>query len=63
MTKLTLLNLTNNQVSDILPLKENKGLGTGAVIYLQGNPLNDDSCKKYIPALEEQGVTVQSDCP
>jgi len=62
MTELTFLHLNNNRVSDILPLVNNAGLGTGDRVYLQGNPLSAASCGTHIPALEDRGVTVLSDC-
>jgi len=55
---LTDLALGHNQISDIVPLVENEGLGTGDRVYLFDNPLSDDSINIYIPQLEARGVTV-----
>jgi hypothetical protein len=52
------LNLNNNGVSDIAPLAANAGLGSGDLLYLQGNPLSTESKDVHIPALEARGVTV-----
>ena len=42
--------------SDITPLVENKGLGAGDEVDLEGNPLNDEAYKVHFPALAERGV-------
>ena len=57
------LALDNNQISDISPLVANPGIGAGDVVYLEGNPLDVNSCASSIPTLEANGVTVYYDCP
>jgi hypothetical protein len=58
LTSLERLWLNDNQISDISPLVDNTGLGEGDTVYLQNNPLSDDSINIYIPQLEARGVTV-----
>ncbi|MGC9384885.1 MAG: leucine-rich repeat domain-containing protein [Kosmotogaceae bacterium] len=58
LENLTALRLWNNQITDILPLVNNKGLGEGDEVGLFGNPLNEISINKYIPALRARGVVV-----
>ncbi len=62
-TSLTLLQLGDNQISDIGPLVQNEGLGEGDGIDIRGNPLSEDSLNTYIPQLEERGVNVLYDIP
>jgi hypothetical protein len=52
------LYLQDNDISNIYPLVENDGLGTGDRVYLNGNPLSDDSINIYIPELMARGVIV-----
>jgi Leucine-rich repeat (LRR) protein len=52
------LNLNDNHISDISPLVNNEGLSRGYEVYLQGNPLSQQSINEYIPQLEARGVTV-----
>ena len=58
LTNIKYLDLRNNDIIDIFSLTENPGLGAGDVIYLNQNPLNDESKNSYIPALLQKGVTV-----
>ena len=53
------LYLSNNQISDIQPLVDNTGLGTGDIVYLRDNPLSSNSIDILIPALVDRGVTVR----
>ncbi len=58
LTNISVLYLPYNQIEDIAPLVNNAGLGSGDVVYLQGNPLSSESIDTHIPALEARGVTV-----
>jgi len=51
--------LVSNQISDISPLVDNPGLGDGELVWLNNNPLSDDSINIYIPQLETRGVWVE----
>jgi len=55
------LYLQNNDISDVYPLVENEGLGTGDIVHLNGNPLSEHSIDTYIPELESRGVIVYFD--
>lgn len=50
------LDLHCNQVDDIAPLIDMDSL---SVLWLTGNPLNEDSVNVYIPKLKEHGVDVR----
>ena len=50
--------LNYNNIVDISPLAANAGLGSGDLLYLQGNPLSTESKEVHIPALQARGVTV-----
>lgn len=52
------LDLSSNQISNIEPLVDNTGLATSDYVWLEDNPLSDDSINIYIPALEARGLTV-----
>jgi len=52
------LYLQNDLITNIYPLVQNGGLGTGDRVYLDGNPLSDDSINIYIPELVARGVIV-----
>lgn len=52
------LSLRNNQITDITPLVNNKGLGAGAWVDVRGNPLSFEHLSKSVPVLEARGVTV-----
>lgn len=55
------LGLHLNQIVDIKPLVENPGIGIGNdIIYLSGNPLNDESILIYKPQLQSRGVKIYS---
>jgi len=61
LTDLELLELSNNNITDITPLIENEGIGNGDQIYLNYNYLDllagsDDLLN--IKALEGRGATV-----
>ncbi|MDM8550862.1 PKD domain-containing protein [Desulfobacterales bacterium HSG2] len=63
LINLTELNLSNNYwLSDISPLIDNSGIGSGDEIFLNDTPLSDTSCGVYIPELESSGVTVYHNC-
>ena len=58
---LNYLSLQNNQITDIKPLAENVGLGIGNdIIYIFGNPLNNESILIYTPQLQSRGVQFYS---
>ena len=59
MTKLRVVRLHTNSISDLAPLAANTGLGTGAVIDVRINPLSDASRDTHIPDLQARGVTVR----
>ncbi|MBE0430568.1 MAG: leucine-rich repeat domain-containing protein, partial [Dehalococcoidia bacterium] len=59
LTSLEWLWLNDNQISDMSPLVDNTGLGEGATVHLQHNPLNEDSVNIHIPSLVARGVTVE----
>jgi hypothetical protein len=48
------LNLVDNNISDIGPLVANIGIATGDFLWLSGNPLSAISVNVYIPQLEFQ---------
>ena len=50
--------LSDNSITDISPLVNNPGLIEGDEIYLENNPLSEQSVNEYIPALEARGVVV-----
>jgi Leucine-rich repeat (LRR) protein len=57
LTQLQFLELDNNQITDILPLVNNLGLGKGStVLGLDSNPLSDLSKSTYMPELTARGV-------
>ena len=58
LTRLTSLNLHDNNISDISPLVENAGLGSGDSVVVGANPLSYPSIYTHIPALQERGVEV-----
>ncbi len=52
------LGLRRNEISDLSPLVQNRGLGPGAEVWIAGNPLSRDSINIYIPQLQERGIRV-----
>jgi Leucine-rich repeat (LRR) protein len=58
LTKLHEVRLENNDIINISPLVDNSGIAAGDSVYLNGNPLSDQSINDYIPVLEARGVTV-----
>ena len=66
LTKLEILNLAANDVSDLTPLLENEGLGTGDIINLVGNPLAaapGTANRQAIEALVALGAEVEFEKP
>ena len=65
LSELVLINylgLNLNQIVDIEPLIDNVGLGVGNdIIFLHGNPLNDESILTYKPQLQIRGVSIYTD--
>ena len=64
MAQLQFLDLEDNIVNDLTALLANSGLGSGDLIVLLGNSLDDGDCDN-IGALMDAGVDVQADpeCP
>ncbi|MBU1937118.1 leucine-rich repeat domain-containing protein [bacterium] len=58
LTSLHILDLSVNEITDILPLVENPGLDAGDSLFIRHNPLSDTSIYVYIPELEARGVRV-----
>jgi hypothetical protein len=50
--------LGGNQISDLSPLVANPGLAGGDSVWVDNNPLSDESLNIQIPALEARGVFV-----
>ena len=61
LTRLWWLVLNNNRISDISPLVDNTGLGTGDTVRVGHNPLSYASINTHIPALQSRGVDVKFD--
>ena len=57
---LTDSSLNNNSISDLSPLVDNTGLGTGDRVEVWGNPLSDASIHTHIPALQSRGIRVDT---
>jgi len=53
------LRLWSNQISDIKPLVDNPGLGSGSIVDLRDNPLSEECINEHIPVLQARGVTVE----
>jgi hypothetical protein len=62
--KLTKLSLGYNEITDIGPLVENEGLGSGDVVNLFVNPLDceDQTIADNIAILEARSVDFRHDC-
>jgi len=64
LSDLVLLNhvdIRNNLIMDIKPLIDNIGIGIGNdAIYLNDNPLSDESIFQYKPQLQAKGISVYS---
>jgi len=58
LSELHLLDLRWNDIEDIAPLVANPGLGERDTIYLDGNPLSEESLTTQVPALRDRGATV-----
>ena len=63
LTNLRRLELHNNSISDLSLLVANTGLGSGDVVLVNGNPLNNASINTHIPTLQRRGVRVDFDKP
>ncbi len=63
LPNLTILDLNNNDVQNILPLAESTGFKLVSQIHLHKNPLGRIDILIHIPALKARGVTVQFDYP
>ena len=58
LTELERIDLSNNAIEDLQPLLLNPGIGPGDEVYLQGNPLSDESVRNQLPELHARGVRV-----
>lgn len=58
LPELESVSLRNNQISNIFSIANNQGIASGDNVYLEGNPLSDNSLNVYIPALLARGVNV-----
>jgi len=58
LTSLRNIDLSINKITDMSPLVDNPGIDRGDYVYLEGNPLSEESISIYIPILEERGVNV-----
>ncbi len=58
LPNLTFFVIQANQISDIYPLVENDGLDEHTSLYLQDNPLNEQSVNEHIPQLKGRGIEV-----
>ncbi len=63
LPKLTILDLNNNDVRNILPLVESTRFKSVSQIHLHKNPLGRIDILIHVPALKARGVTVQFDYP
>ena len=61
LVNLNTLSLQNNDIRDLSSFVNNGGLGSGDLITLTGNPLNQDSLCVVIPPLEARGAMVIAD--
>ena len=61
LTSLKELTLTDNNISDLSPLAANTGLTRGDIVDVTENPLNAESIRTHIPALQARGVMVSFD--
>ena len=62
LTNLNQVSLSGNQISDILPLVENSGLGEGDWLCLENNNLDlgeGSRDMEYIGTLKDRGVMVE----
>jgi len=58
LINLNKLALRQNSITDISPLLDNSGLGTGDTIWLYENPLSQQSREDYVDTLRARGATV-----
>ena len=64
LKNLNTLQLENNNISDISPLLTLNLTGTqsnSTRLYFKGNPLNNDSIRTHIPAMQARGIVVSFD--
>ncbi len=64
MTQLDTLLLDNNNISDVSPLVKLNLTGTqwnSTGLDIRNNPLNNDSIRTHIPAMQERGIVVSFD--
>lgn len=56
-----ILDLSDNEITDVSGLSQNPGLAQGDRIDLRGNPLSEAARESQIPALQQRGVEVRYD--
>ena len=61
LTELREVFLSVNNISDLAPLAANTGLGSGDIVDVKTNPLNDASIITHISAFQARGVRVSFD--
>ena len=61
LTELREVFLSVNNISDLAPLSANTGLGSGDIVDVKTNPLNDASIITHISAFQARGVRVSFD--
>ena len=58
LTQLERLDLSHNAIRDLGPLLSNTGLGAGDQLFLQGNPLSEESIRDHVAELRSRGVRI-----
>ncbi len=55
LNRLTTINLTNNEVSDLSPVRQIADLKQ---VWVRGNPLSSETLSETVPALRDLGIFV-----
>jgi FG-GAP repeat/Leucine Rich repeats (2 copies) len=58
LPKISVLYIQSNQITDLQPLVDNTGMGTGDILNVTDNPLSASATNIQVPALEARGVQV-----
>jgi Leucine-rich repeat (LRR) protein len=58
LARLHLLDLTQNQIAELAPLTLNPDVAAGDTVYIQFNPLSQQSIDVDVPALQARGVVI-----
>lgn len=61
MPSLASIDLSDNRITDLAPLLKYKSDDECIVVFVAGNPLNEDSIAKHIPALKKSKVILGPD--